>query len=81
MQSHHAHDAAYYRCRYPNEYALANHVQHPRNVYLAERGIIPALDTWLIKAFAPHWLTDTIRYSTPRNPTTVPAVSLQRSPP
>ena len=61
MQSHQAHESASYRCRYPNEYALANHVQHPRNVYVAERDIIPALDTWLLKAFAPHRLTDTIR--------------------
>ncbi|MEO3821755.1 hypothetical protein [Plantactinospora sp. B24E8] len=61
MQSHQAHEAAYYRCRYPNEYALANHVQHPRNVYVAERDIVPALDNWLLKAFAPHRLTDTIR--------------------
>ncbi|MEV7231258.1 recombinase family protein [Polymorphospora sp. NPDC051019] len=61
MQSHQAHEAAYYRCRYPNEYALANHVQHPRNVYIAERDIVPALDNWLLTAFAPHRLTDTIR--------------------
>ncbi|WP_232534335.1 hypothetical protein [Plantactinospora sp. KBS50] len=61
MQSHQAHETAYYRCRYPNEYALANHVQHPRNVYVAERDIVPALDNWLLKAFAPHRLTDTIR--------------------
>ncbi|MET8121131.1 hypothetical protein [Micromonospora sp. NPDC005189] len=61
MQSHHAHETAYYRCRYPNEYALANHVQHPRNVYVAERDIVPALDNWLLRAFAPHRLTDTIR--------------------
>ncbi|WP_213456551.1 recombinase family protein [Rhizomonospora bruguierae] len=61
MQSHQAHESAYYRCRYPNEYALANHVQHPRNVYVAERDIVPALDNWLLKAFAPHRLTDTIQ--------------------
>ncbi|WP_371409897.1 hypothetical protein OG423_04940 [Micromonospora zamorensis] len=61
MQSHQAHETAYYRCRYPNEYALANHVQHPRNVYVAEQDIVPALDNWLLKAFAPHRLTETIR--------------------
>ncbi|WP_405090257.1 recombinase family protein [Micromonospora sp. NBC_01392] len=61
MQSHQAHETAYYRCRYPNEYALANHVQHPRNVYVAERDIVPALDNWLLKMFAPHRLTETIR--------------------
>ncbi|WP_434740779.1 recombinase family protein [Micromonospora sp. SH-82] len=61
MQSHQAHETAYYRCRYPNEYALANHVEHPRNVYVAERDVVPTLDNWLLTAFAPHRLTDTIR--------------------
>ncbi|MEU6073641.1 hypothetical protein [Micromonospora sp. NPDC047074] len=72
MQSHQAHETAYYRCRYPNEYALANHVQHPRNVYVAERDIIPALDSWLLKAFAPHRLTDTIRRPHAAQPHTGP---------
>ncbi|MFB9238719.1 recombinase family protein [Plantactinospora siamensis] len=72
MQSHQAHEAAYYRCRYPNEYALANHVQHPRNVYVAERDIVPALDNWLLKAFAPHRLTDTIRRLHAAQPETRP---------
>ena len=25
-------DQAYYLCRFPTEYALANHVSHPKNV-------------------------------------------------
>ena len=61
MTESQSHEAACYRCRYPNEYALANHVQHPRNVYVAERDIVPALDNWLLKASAPHRITDTIR--------------------
>ncbi|MEV0001493.1 hypothetical protein AB0H28_04305 [Micromonospora sp. NPDC050980] len=40
---------------------MANHVQHPRNVYVAERDIVPALDNWLLKVFASHRLTETIR--------------------
>ena len=36
MQSHWAYDVPYYRCRFPAEYALANRVQHPVNVYLRE---------------------------------------------
>lgn len=60
MQAQFSHGQPYYRCRYPNEYALANHVRHPRNVYLPERDILPLLDTWLLRAFAPHRLTDTI---------------------
>ncbi len=74
MQSHQAHEMAYYRCRYPNEYALANHVQHPRNVYVAERDIVPALDNWLLTAFAPHRLTDTIRRLHAAQPDTGPSI-------
>jgi len=42
------------------QYALANHVHHPRSLYLREHAITPALDAWLATAFAPHHLTDTI---------------------
>ncbi|MCW2554857.1 MAG: Recombinase [Mycobacterium sp.] len=61
MQGQLSHDAAYCRCRYPKEYALANHVQHPSNVLLREDQILPVLDRWLIKAFAPHRIGDTVR--------------------
>jgi hypothetical protein len=30
MQGQYRHDAAYYRCRYPNEYAPVTHTEHPR---------------------------------------------------
>ena len=53
MQGEWNHDAAYYRCRYPNEYALANKVVHPRNVYLREDALTPTLERWLARAFAP----------------------------
>ncbi len=72
MQSHQAHETAYYRCRYPNEYALANHIQHPRNIYVAERDIVPALDNWLLTVFAPHRLTDTIHRLHAAQPHTEP---------
>ncbi|MEU5931158.1 zinc ribbon domain-containing protein [Micromonospora sp. NPDC047187] len=36
MQGQYNHGAAYYRCRFPQEHALANDVSHPRNVYLRE---------------------------------------------
>ena len=45
--------AAYYRCRYPKEYALASHVRHPGNVYLREADVLPAIDRWLAVIFAP----------------------------
>ena len=55
MQGQYNHHAAYYRCRYPQEYALANTIEHPRNVYLREDWIIDPLDAWLAAAFdSPH---------------------------
>jgi site-specific DNA recombinase len=76
MQGQYSHDAAYYRCRYPNEYALTNHVKHPRNVYLAEAELLPILDSWLLRVFAPDRMTDTIarlRAAQPEPPAPVPA--------
>jgi site-specific DNA recombinase len=60
MQGQWNHNEAYYRCRYPQEYALANTLDHPRNVYLAERDVLPRLDNWLAQAFTPTRLEMTI---------------------
>ncbi|WP_433493692.1 recombinase family protein [Micromonospora sp. CA-248089] len=60
MQGQYNHGAAYYRCRFPQEYALANEVEHPRNVYLREDALTDPLDTWLASAFAPDRLEKTI---------------------
>ena len=60
MQGTWTNDAPYYRCRFPDEYALANKIKHPRNVYLREDALLPALDRWLGKYFAPHHRDDTI---------------------
>jgi len=60
MQGTWNNDAPYYRCRFPNEYALANHVEHPRNVYLRETDILPSLDRWLARALAPDRIEHTI---------------------
>ena len=60
MQSHWAHDVPYYRCRFPAEYALANRVQHPVNVYLREDQLIGEVNGWLAREFAPHRLRQTI---------------------
>ena len=46
MQGQYNHGDAYYRCRYPKEYALASHVRHPGNVYLREADVLPAIDRW-----------------------------------
>jgi hypothetical protein len=47
MQGQWNHDEPYYRCRFPNEYGLANEVEHLRNIYLAEREVLPPVDDWL----------------------------------
>ncbi len=60
MQSQWSHGDAYYRCRYPNEYRLANRVQHPRNVYLRESWLVRPLDDWLARVFLPHRIESTI---------------------
>jgi site-specific DNA recombinase len=53
MQGQHSHGTAYYRCRFPQEYALVNQVDHPRNVILREDILIKPLDTWLAQEFGP----------------------------
>jgi site-specific DNA recombinase len=40
MQGQYSHDAAYYRCRFPQEYALANTIDHPHSVYLREQLLV-----------------------------------------
>jgi site-specific DNA recombinase len=60
MQAQWNHERAHHRCRYPNEYALAGKIAHPLNVYVAERDVLPVLDDWLMRAFAPHHLAETI---------------------
>src|SRR5690606_10396317 len=53
MQGNWNNDQAYYRCRFPAEYALANKVVHPKVVYLREAEIIEDIDAWLVTAFSP----------------------------
>ncbi len=60
MQGHWANAAPYYRCSFPGEYDLANHVQHPRNVTLRQDVILPALDKWLASKFGSRHLAATI---------------------
>jgi hypothetical protein len=60
MQGHWVNKAAYYRCRFPEEYALANKLSHPVNVYLREDRIVPKLDQWLGKLFEPEQLERTL---------------------
>jgi hypothetical protein len=60
MQGHWVNDAPYYRCRFPAEYALANRVEHPVNVYLRENLVIGEVDQWLAREFTPHRMSETI---------------------
>lgn len=46
MQGTWNHERAHYRCRYPSEYAIANHLDHPPSVYLREDQLTGHLDTW-----------------------------------
>ncbi|MFD0857302.1 hypothetical protein ACFQ07_34180 [Actinomadura adrarensis] len=61
MQAHHNGQASYYRCRFPEEYALANKVDHPRNIYVREADLLPDVDKWLTQVLAPHRIAETIR--------------------
>jgi site-specific DNA recombinase len=60
MQGQRSNNEAYYRCRYAQEYALANKIIHPRNVYLRDRDLITPLDHALASAFTPARFEDTI---------------------
>jgi site-specific DNA recombinase len=52
MQGSWNNNAAYYRCRFAAEYAVANQIAHPRNVFVRERDVLPALDDWLGRMLA-----------------------------
>ncbi|MFF3600625.1 recombinase family protein [Kitasatospora indigofera] len=60
MQGRQSHGEPYCRCRFPDEYALANHVQHPRNVHVREADLVGPLDAWIARAFAPGSLERTL---------------------
>jgi site-specific DNA recombinase len=60
MQGQRSNGEPYYRCRYAQEYALANKINHPRNVYLRERDLVTPLDHALASAFTPARIADTI---------------------
>lgn len=51
----------YYRCRFPAEYATANQIEHPRNVYLREQTVIGPLTSWLRSAAPPQWRVPALR--------------------
>jgi site-specific DNA recombinase len=52
---------AYYRCRYPTEYAHSAGFEHPINVYLREADLVPKLDAWLNRLVSPANIDATCR--------------------
>jgi hypothetical protein len=60
MQGEWNNNAPYYLCKFPAEYAVANKVAHPRNVYLREDAVIPELDRWLLQKFDQNQLSQLV---------------------
>ena len=60
MQGQQSHGESYDRCRFPGEYALANHIEHPRTIYVREADLGGPLDAWIARAFAPGRLERTL---------------------
>ncbi|MCK9929620.1 recombinase family protein [Frankia sp. Mgl5] len=87
MQGTWNHGHAHYRCRYPQEYAIANLIDHPLTVYLREDAILPDPDAWLTTAFGPNQLRTTLdalaaqQPSSPRTRQPLPTRSIGRSRP
>ncbi|MCM3885556.1 recombinase family protein [Frankia sp. R82] len=73
MQGNWNHGHAHYRCRYPQEYALANHIDHPLTVYVREDSVVPALDDWLASAFDPDRVEATLAALEQAQPDDTPA--------
>jgi hypothetical protein len=53
MQGNWVREEAYYRCRYPAQYAIATKTRHPKSVYLREADLLPHLDGWIAELFDP----------------------------
>ncbi len=70
MQGNWAHDQAYYRRRFPREYAVADKVDHPLNAYLRETDLCDPLDAWLSQAFTPARIEHSLTALEQAQPTT-----------
>jgi len=60
MQGNWNNRQAYYRCRFPQQYARTNDIDHPKVVYLREAEIAEHVDAWLATMFAPTRLNAVI---------------------
>ncbi|MFN0029302.1 MAG: recombinase family protein [Acidimicrobiales bacterium] len=50
MQASWNHGTAYYRCKFPSEYAVAED-KHAKTVYVREDAVLPRLDEWICELF------------------------------
>jgi site-specific DNA recombinase len=50
MQASWNHGNAYYRCKFPAEYAVTTE-QHFKTIYVRESSIVPSLDSWIATLF------------------------------
>ncbi len=58
MQASWNNGRAYYRCKFPAEYAITAE-EHPKTVYVSEQAIVPSLDGWIGSLFAEEHLDAT----------------------
>ncbi|WP_326809417.1 recombinase family protein [Streptomyces sp. NBC_01775] len=61
MQGNYNNGLPNYRCRYPAEYARSASLPHPLTVYVREGALLPALDAWIARTFAPGRLKQTLQ--------------------
>ncbi|MET8862308.1 zinc ribbon domain-containing protein [Nonomuraea sp. NPDC004580] len=61
MQGNWNNDQAYYRCRYPAEYAMVNNIDHPKVASFREIDLLGRLDAWLARVFEPGRREQTIK--------------------
>jgi site-specific DNA recombinase len=78
MQGNWNHGRAHYRCRFPNEYAVGNNIDHPLTVYVRENAVLDPLDTWLAEAFAPRRIEQSLTALENAQPNDAPAVEATR---
>jgi hypothetical protein len=64
MQGTWNNNAAYYRCRFPREYARVNNIDHPPNIYLREDRLVVPLQDWICRSL-PVLLCDWARRQPP----------------
>ncbi|PZS15405.1 MAG: recombinase family protein [Pseudonocardiales bacterium] len=78
MQGNWNHGRAHYRCRFPNEYAVGNNIDHPLTVYVRENAVLDPLDTWLAEAFTPHRIEQSLTALQDAQPDHTPALEATR---